>query len=121
MSFSIPSPQANEAFTVEILEPQVWYHIYCTESYPTKADTFNEGWGQTRFAPIKDPTGKDIHTYYAASTIRCAMMESVLHDVPLSAPSAFRLSRLYDFHLATIELTTPLQAVSFHTPFLDAR
>lgn len=48
------------------------------------------------------------------------MMESVLHDVPLSAASPFRLRRLHDFHLATIELATPLQAVSFHTPFLEA-
>jgi hypothetical protein len=120
MSFSIPSPTSKEAFTIDTLVPGIWYHIYCTENYPTRADTFNAGWGQTRFAPIKDATGRDVHTYYAASTVRCAMMESVLHDVSLSAPSPFRVSRLHDFHLATIELTTPLQAVSFHTPFLEA-
>ena len=120
MSFSIPSPRANEAFTVDTLAPQIWYHIYCTETHPVKADAFNEGWGQTRFAPVKSPAGADVHTYYAASSIRCAMMESILHDVPLRTPSPFRVSRLKHFHLATIGLTNPLQAVSFHSPFLPA-
>lgn len=118
MSFSIPAPGANEAFTIETLEPQTWYHIYCTEKHPVKADTFNEGWGQTRFAPLSNPAGAQVHTYYAAATIRCAMMESILHDVPLMTPGSFRVSRLQHFHLATIRLTAPLQAVSFHSPFL---
>jgi hypothetical protein len=119
MTFSIPSPKPSERFVVETLNPSVWYHIYCTESYPTKADTFNEGWGQTRFAPIKNAAGKNVHTYYAANTIRCAMMESILHDVSLRTPSAFRMSRLNNFHLATIKIHEPLEAVSFHTPFLE--
>jgi hypothetical protein len=120
MTFSIPSPKPDEPFTVETLEPEVWYHIYCTETHPTKADTFNEGWGQTRFAPIKDAAGTQVHTYYAASTMRCAMMESILHDVSLAMPQPFRMSRLHHFHLATIKLPAPLPAVSFHTPFLEA-
>lgn len=120
MTFFIPVPKLNEQFTVETIEPNIWYHIYCTESYPTKADTFNEGWGQTRFAPIQNAVGGDVHTYYAASTIRCAMMESVLHDVSLSAPQPFRINRLHKFHLAKIALTSSLSAVSFHTPFLGA-
>jgi len=120
MTFIIPTPKPNEHFTVEALDPDIWYHIYCTETHPTKADTFNEGWGQTRFAPIKNASGKHVHTYYAASTIRCALMESVLHDVSLSAPQAFRMSRLHKFHLAKIKITSRLLAVSFHTPFLAA-
>lgn len=120
MTFSIPSPTPDAPFTVETLGPEVWYHIYCTETHPTQAHTFNEGWGQTRFAPIKNAAGTRVHTYYAASTIRCAMMESVLHDVSLAMPQAFRMSRLHHFHLATIKLTAPLPAVSFHTPFLEA-
>jgi len=120
MTFFIPVPIPNAHFTVETLEPDVWYHIYCTENYPTKAGTFNEGWGQTRFAPIANTAGEIVHTYYAANTIRCAMMESVLHDVSLSAPQPFRMSRLHKFHLAKIALTAPLQAVSFHSPFLEA-
>lgn len=120
MTFAIPVPGPDEPFTVETLAPGVWHHIYCTETHPARADTFNEGWGQTRFAPVRNAAGTNVHTYYAASTIRCAIMESVLHDVSLAAPQPFRMSRLHRFHLATIELTQPLPAVSFHSPFLEA-
>lgn len=115
MTPTIPAPNTNEPFVLEALEPQRWYHIYSTETHPTRADSFNEGWGRTRFAPIKTDLGEQIHTYYAASTIRCAMMESILHDVPLNPPGMFQMSRLPFFHLATIELRNPLQAVSFHS------
>lgn len=81
MKFSIPVPTPNAHFTVETFEPSVWYHIYCAENYITKAGTFNEGWGENRFAPIANTAGEKVHTYYAASTIQCAMMESVLYDV----------------------------------------
>jgi len=120
MTFSIPSPTPDAPFIVETPGPEVWYHIYCTETYPTKAATFDEGWGQTRFALIQNAAGTQVHAYYAASTIRCAMMESILHDVSLAMPHPFRMGRLHHFHLATIKLTAPLPAVSFHTPFLEA-
>ena len=115
MSFIIPLPGTDEPFTIETLAPALWYHIYCTETHPAQADTFNAGWGQSRFAPFKDAAGSNVHTWYAASTLRSAMMESVLHDIPLAPPGAFQLSRLVDFHLATIKLDMPLQAVSFHS------
>lgn len=118
MSCAIPLPGPDESFTVELLAPQRWYHIYCTETHPTTATTFNQGWGMSRFAPIAQADGSQVHTYYAASTIRCAMLESVLHDVPLDPPGMFQLDRLPYFHLATIEIDYEIQAVSFHSPFL---
>jgi hypothetical protein len=118
MSCAIDPPGPHEAFTVEPLPPQTWYHIYCTEDHPNTAMTFNEGWGQTRFAPIRQADGTQVHTYYAASTIRCAMLESVLHDVSLDPPGFFELSRLSGFHLAILALDDAIEAVSFHTPFL---
>jgi hypothetical protein len=118
MSCAIDPPGPHEAFTVEPLAPQTWYHIYCTEHHPNTAATFNEGWGQTRFAPIRQADGSQVHTYYAASTIRCAMLESVLHDVPLDPPGFFEVNRLASFHLATLALDEAIDAVSFHTPFL---
>lgn len=118
MSCAIPPPGPGAAFTVETLEPQQWYHIYCTETHPATALTFNEGWGQTRFAPIQQADGSWVHTYYAASTIRCAMLESVLHDVPLNPPGFFELERLRHFHLATLVMDVEVDAVTFHTPFL---
>lgn len=96
-----------------------WYHVYCTRDYPsTRADTFAEGWGDTRFAPILTETGTPVHTYYAASTPEAAYMESLLHDVPLSPPGMFEVASLAHFHLVRLRLPASLRYVSFHTPFL---
>ena len=121
MSFSIPFPGLNEKFTevdITLAEVKIWYHVYCTEWHPMKADSFNLGWGDTRFAPLLDAGGTSIHTYYAASTTECAFMESVLHDVPLSPPGHFEVERLKHYHLVTLKLRADITAVSFHTPYL---
>lgn len=96
-----------------------WYHVYCTRGHPlTGADTFAEGWGDTRFAPILTETGTQVHTYYVASTPEAAYMESLLHDVPLSPPGMFEVASLAHFHLVRLRLPASLRYVSFHTPFL---
>lgn len=119
---SLRSPGAAEDFEVrELTHADVaeWYHVYGTRSHPsTRADSFSEGWGDTRFAPIVTDTGAPVHTYYAASTPEAAYMESVLHDVTLSPPGMFEVASLMHFHLVRFRLHTPLRYVSFHTPYL---
>jgi hypothetical protein len=96
-----------------------WYHVYNTRSHPsTRADTFAEGWGDTRFAPIFTEAGTAVHTYYVASTPEAAYMESVLHDVPLSPAGMFEVASLSYHHLVRLRLPASLQYVSFHTPYL---
>lgn len=41
--------------------------------------------GNARFSPIFDHSGAVIPTLYAGSTLACALMETVFHDVPYSA------------------------------------
>jgi RES domain len=118
MSCGVPAPSDNEAFTETTLEPQEWFHIYNTKNHPTKADEFNQGWGCTRFAPIYQDDKAPVHTYYAASTIRCTILESVLHDVMLNPPGLFELDSLKHYHLVKFRIGAPLQVVSFHSPFL---
>ena len=123
MTFEVPVPGPSEAFaTVEIGPTDVatWYHVYCTREHPNRADTFSEGWGNTRFAPILRENGTPVHTYYAASTVDCAVMESVLHDIPLAPPGAFNVGDLQHFRLVRFTLDQPLNCVSFHTPYLPA-
>lgn len=123
MTFSIPAPGSDEAFANEAVEQSevaVWYHVYSTQDHPNTATTFAEGWGDTRFAPIYFPDGSPVHTYYAASTFECAVMESVLHEIELSPPSVFYVDCLKHFRLARIELDYSLECVSFHTPYLPA-
>lgn len=41
--------------------------------------------GNARFSPIRDSDGKIIPTLYAGSTVDCALMETIFHDVPFAA------------------------------------
>ena len=105
-------PGTAEDFEVRELtrsDVPLWYHVYCTREYPsTCADTFAQGWGNTRFAPIDAADGTAVHTYYAASTPEAAYMESVLHDVCLAPAGVFELASLQHYHLAQLRLLSPL-------------
>jgi hypothetical protein len=122
MTISLRLPTAAEAFTEDkILETdrRDWYHVYSTENHPgTKPDTFNEGWGASRFSPLFQADDRPVHTYYLASTVECAVLESVLHDVPLHPAGTFELDRLRHFHLVRLQLPYDLTFVSFHTSYL---
>jgi hypothetical protein len=122
MTSPLRSPTAAEAFTEDAvlkMERLEWFHVYSTENYPgTKPDTFSEGWGASRFAPLFQADGSPVHTYYVASTIECAVMESVLHDVPLQPPGIFELDRLKHFHIVRLRIPYDLKFVSFHTLYL---
>ena len=51
-----------------------------------KADQFNASTrGDARFSPLFDSRGTVIPTLYAGTTLDCALMETVFHDVPFRA------------------------------------
>lgn len=122
MSCGLPTPGADAPFVLQEIVPSevpFWFHVYCTERFSsTTATTFAQGWGDTRFAPLKQPDGSPVHTWYGASAPEVAYMESVLHDMPLSPPGVFEVDRLRHFHLARVRISRPLQCVQFHTPYL---
>jgi hypothetical protein len=115
-------PGAAEDFEVLELthgDVAVWYHVYCTRNYAsTRAETFAEGWGDTRFAPILTQAGTPVHTYYVTSRPEAAYMESVLHDVSPSPAGMFEVASLAHYHLVQLRFPASLQYVSFHTPCL---
>lgn len=121
-SCTLREPDPTEDFEVRTLtraDVAEWYHVYCTRGHAsTRADTFAEGWGDTRFAPIVTEVGTPVHTYYVASTPEAAYMESVLHDVPLAPAGMFEVASLTHYHLVRLRLPASLQYVSFHTPYL---
>jgi hypothetical protein len=41
--------------------------------------------GTARFSPLRDSDGKVIPTLYAGTTLDCALMETIFHDVPFVA------------------------------------
>ena len=49
------------------------------------ADAFNPGVkGNARFSPIRDSAGRPIPTLYGGTSMACAAMETVFHDVPFA-------------------------------------
>lgn len=41
--------------------------------------------GNARFSPVRESDGKVIPTLYAGTTLDCALMETIFHDVPFTA------------------------------------
>lgn len=119
---ALPEPGAAKDFEVLGLnyrDVATWYHVYSTRQHAsTRADTFSEGCGDTRFAPILTEAGTPVHTYYVANTPDAAYMESVLHDVSLSPAGVFEVASLSHYHLVRLRLPASLRYVSFHTPYL---
>jgi len=118
MSCGLPAPGLAEDFAVRAVTTEdvpVWYHVYNNVTHPTTATTFAEGWGDTRFAPIKQADGAPVHTYYVASTREAVYMESVLHNVSLLPPGVFETASLRHYHLVKLQFNASLDFVSFHT------
>jgi hypothetical protein len=60
--------------------PALWWRIH---PHQHGGKGFNKAsLGNARFSPIQDKTGTIIPTLYAASTVKVALMETVLHDAP---------------------------------------
>lgn len=122
MSCGLPVPGPAAAFVVEAVttrEVPYWFHVYSTErDAGNTADRFAQGWGDTRFAPLRQSDGSPVHTWYAASSREAAYMESVLHDVPLAPAGMFEVDRLRHFFVARVRMRLALHCVQLHTPYL---
>jgi hypothetical protein len=78
-----------------------------------QADQFNPGvHGNARFSPIQDEHGKPIPTMYGGTTMACALMETVFHDVPYTAGfKSFDKSKLVGQMHSTVQVGQELQLV----------
>jgi len=78
-----------------------------------RADQFNPGvQGNARFSPIKNDQDQPIPTLYGGTTIDCALMETVFHDVPHTAGfKSFDKGKLVGQVHSTVEVAQPLQVV----------
>jgi hypothetical protein len=87
---SVLKPPSETPFQLLPVPPGVWYRVHDLdpETGAYAAAAFNDsGRGNARFSPLRTPaTDAVVPTIYAASTMRGAIMETVLHDVPV--PSA---------------------------------
>lgn len=104
-----PLPPATLRVTLTTLEQGAVLHRVHAEKFG--AAEFNPGFGNARFSPIQDEVGEAIPTLYAGSTIACALMESVFHDVPHTTGfKSFDKGKLAEQVHSTVTLT---QSVTF--------
>lgn len=83
-SNTTPEPPDTLHVTLTRLEPGKVLHRVHQSMY--QADQFNPGMqGNARFSPIHDEQGTPIPTLYAGTTMACALMETVFHDIPHTA------------------------------------
>ncbi len=82
-----------------------------------KATQFNPGKsGNARFSPLRDASGKTIPTLYAGTTMACALMETVFHDVPhVAGFKSFDKGKLRDQQHSVIKATQGLQLIDLST------
>lgn len=104
-----PVPPATLHVTLtELRLGQVLHRVHL-EQYC--ADKFNPGvQGNARFSPIRDDQGLPIPTLYGGTTMDCALMETVFHDVPHTAGfKSFDKGKLIRQVHSIVEVTQSLQ------------
>ena len=62
---------------------------FAPESFNPGIDAGGTLRNPTRFAPIRDSTGRVVPTLYGGSSRDCAIFETVFHNVPIDAPDKF--------------------------------
>jgi len=67
--------------------------------------------GNARFSPIRDGAGKIVPTLYAGTTLNCAFMESVFHDVPISTSGPLCLAATTSSRAYEAKQQTPPSAI----------
>lgn len=106
-----PAPPATlHATLAELSKGQVLHRVH-QEQY--QADQFNPGVrGNARFSPLQDDQGQPIPTLYGGTTMDCALMETVFHDVPHTAGfKSFDKEKLVGQVHSIVEVAQPLQVV----------
>lgn len=119
-------PPPGKPFPLLRVPPGVWYRVHDLDPRTGEytAAAFNDsGRGNARFSPLRRPdTGEVIPTMYAASTMRGAIMETVLHDVPVPASGYIHdIERdlLSNLHMSSIGVQA-LRLVNFTSTGLRA-
>lgn len=106
-----PVPPATLHVTMtELATGQVLHRVH-QDQY--RADQFNPGTrGNARFSPIQNDQGQPIPTLYAGTTMDCALMETVFHDMSHTAGfKTFDKGKLAGQVHSTVEVAQPLKVV----------
>lgn len=103
----VPSPPAALDCNVHGLAPDTVLHRIHDQRFGATA--FNPGFGSSRFAPL-DSGGTQVPTAYAATSLECAMYESIFHEIePGAAFKSIRWSALVPIKYSQVKLNRELR------------
>jgi hypothetical protein len=104
-----PPPTLHATLT-ELATGQVLHRVHQGQY---RADQFNPGTqGNARFSPMQNEQAQPVPTLYGGTTMDCALMETVFHDVPHTAGfKTFDKGKLAGQVHSTVEIVQPLRVV----------
>jgi hypothetical protein len=112
----VPKPPA--AFPTHVTDLPVGAVLWRIHAESLAGDTFNPGFGFSRFAPI-GPVRKRVPTAYAANEFEAAVYETIFHDLNPAQPfKTYTLSKLADVRCSVLRIASPLALRSFLAPDL---
>lgn len=112
----VPKPPAT--FPTHVTGLPVGAVLWRIHAASLAGDTFNPGFGFSRFAPI-GPKTKRVPTAYAADGFEAAVYETIFHDLEPAQPfKTYPLSKLADVRCSVLRVANPLALRSFLTPDL---
>lgn len=112
----VPRPPA--LFDTAVTELPVGSQLWRIHNALLAGDSFNPGFGASRFAPI-GPAKKRVPTAYAASDFEAAVFETIFHDMDPAEPfKSTRRSALAAVRCSVLRVASPLRLRSFHAPDL---
>ena len=111
-------PKPPTAFATHVTDLAVGAILWRIHAESLAGDTFNPGFGFSRFAPI-GPVRKRVPTAYAAEEFEAAVYETIFHDLDPAQPfKTYPLSKLADVRCSVLRVASPLGLRSFFAPDL---
>ena len=112
----VPTPPT--AFATHVTDLALGAILWRIHAESLAGDTFNPGFGFSRFAPI-GPMRKRVPTAYAADGFEAAVYETIFHDLdPAQSFKTYPLSKLAEVRCSVLRVATPLVLRSFLAPDL---
>lgn len=113
-----PEPSQDLHWSMLVLPAGCLLHRVHLDRYA--GDAFNPGSkGNARFSPIQNAQGQPIPTLYGGSSIDCALMETVFHDVPFAPGFKSQdKAKLNNQQHSSLRLTAELQLVDLRSKAL---
>ncbi|MDA8264988.1 MAG: RES family NAD+ phosphorylase [Actinomycetota bacterium] len=115
----VPSPPGGidqrRLRLVEKLAGTLMYRVY---SLKHGYDSFNLGYGNTRFAPFSDNKGTEVPTLYLGEDELVALLESVFHEVGTSGDRVIYERALRERGLAYVRTPAAFHLVDLRDPAL---